>query len=53
MLIAQTDVGMLRYFFTGYLNIIIILLCVASVAYSIYGEIAMYAKSRAAVGGTA
>lgn len=41
-LIAETDVGMLSYFFSGHINIIIILLCLASIAYSIYGEIRMH-----------
>ena len=38
-LIADTDVGVFAYFFTGTMNITIILLCAASIAYSIYGEI--------------
>lgn len=38
-LIADTDVGAFSYFFTGPMNIIIILLCAASICYSIYGEI--------------
>ena len=38
-LIADTDVGTFSYFFTGPMNITIILLCAASIGYSIYGEI--------------
>ena len=45
-LIADTDVGALSYFFTGHLNIIIILLCAASIGYSIYGEIKAYKKAK-------
>lgn len=52
-LIAETDVGMFHYFFTGYLNLIIIGLCVASVAYSLYSEWYMYKRSAAAAGGIA
>jgi putative tricarboxylic transport membrane protein len=47
-LIADTDVGMWSYFFTGGMNITIILLCVASVAYSVYGEIKAYRKLKEA-----
>lgn len=50
-LIADTDVGVFQYFFTGYLNIIIILLCVASISYSIYSEIKMYYRTEANAGG--
>jgi len=46
-LIAETDVGMFTYFFTGTINIIIILLCAASIAYSVYGEIRAYRKAAA------
>lgn len=45
-LIADTDVGVLSYFFTGYMNLIIILLCAASVAYSIYGEVKAHKRAR-------
>ena len=45
-LIADTDVGVLSYFFTGYMNLIIILLCAASIAYSIYGEIKTHKRAR-------
>jgi len=45
-LIADTDVGAFAYFFTGPMNIIIILLCVASIGYSIYGEIRAYKKAK-------
>lgn len=46
-LIAETDVGMFTYFFTGTINIIIILLCAASIAYSVYGEIRAHRKEAA------
>ena len=45
-LIAETDVGVFNYFFTGPMNIIIILLCAASIAYSIYGEIRAIKKAK-------
>ena len=45
-MIAETDVGMFSYFFTGPMNIIIILLCVASIGYSIYGEIKAIKKAK-------
>jgi len=45
-LIADTDVGAFAYFFTGSMNIIIILLCAASIGYSIYGEIRAYKKAK-------
>ena len=45
-LIADTDVGAFAYFFTGSMNIIIILLCAASIGYSIYGEIKAYKKAK-------
>ncbi|MEJ2344481.1 MAG: tripartite tricarboxylate transporter permease [Gammaproteobacteria bacterium] len=38
-LIADSGAGMMPYFFTGTMNIILIALCVASVGYSIYVEI--------------
>ncbi len=44
-LIAETDVGVFNYFFTGTINMVIISLCVLSVAYSIYGEIRAYQKA--------
>ena len=46
-LIADTDVGFFSYFFTGSMNIVIILLCVASIGYSVYGEIRAYRKMKA------
>jgi putative tricarboxylic transport membrane protein len=52
-IIAETDVGMFHYFFTGSLNLIIIGLCVASIAYSLYSELKMYKKSVAVAGGAA
>lgn len=45
-LIADTDVGAFSYFFTGTMNIIIILLCAASIGYSIYGEVKAYRKAK-------
>ena len=45
-LIADTDVGMFHYFFTGSINIIIIVLCAASIGYSIYSEIRTYQKEK-------
>ncbi len=41
-MIAETDVGVFSYFFTGPFNIAIILLCAASIAYSVYSEIRQY-----------
>lgn len=43
-MIAETDVGLFRYFFTGQINIIIILLCAASIGYSIFSEIRGHLK---------
>ncbi len=43
-LIAETDVGVFSYFFSGSMNITIISLCVASIAYAIYGEIRVFKK---------
>lgn len=45
-LIADTDVGAFSYFFNGPMNIIIILLCAASIGYSIYGEIKAFKKAK-------
>ncbi len=45
-LIAETDIGTFKYFFTGPMNISIILLCAVSVAYSIYGEIRAFRKAK-------
>lgn len=45
-LIAETDVGVFSYFFTGPMNIIIILLCAVSIAYSIYGEIRAFKRAK-------
>lgn len=45
-LIASTDVGMFRYFFTGTINVIVISLCVLSIMYSVYGEIRAYRKMK-------
>lgn len=44
--IAETDVGVFNYFFTGSLNMIIIALCLASIAYSLYSEIKQYQKAK-------
>ena len=45
-LIAETDVGVFNYFFTGHLNIILIVLCLGSLAYSVYSEIKQYRKMK-------
>lgn len=45
-MIADTEVGVFSYFFTGTINIIVILLCVFSIGWSIYGEIKMMKKSK-------
>lgn len=45
-LIADTDVGVFSYFFTGIMNLILIGLCAASVGYSIYGEIRAFRKGK-------
>lgn len=37
-IVAETQNGILPYFFTGYLNIILIVICVVSILYSGYGE---------------
>ncbi len=44
MMIAQTDVGMFQYFFTGGINMVIILLCAGSIVYSVFSEIRAYRK---------
>jgi len=46
-LIADTDVGVMVYFFTGSLNLIIIALCAASVGYSVFSEVRQYKKAKA------
>jgi putative tricarboxylic transport membrane protein len=45
-MIAEASVGVWKYFFTGYANIIIILLCVGSIGYSIYGEVRMHRRGK-------
>jgi putative tricarboxylic transport membrane protein len=45
MMIAETDVGMFQYFFTGSINVIIILLCAASIVYSVFSEIRAYRRT--------
>jgi putative tricarboxylic transport membrane protein len=45
-LIADTDVGVFSYFFNGTMNIFIIILCAASIGYSIYGEIKAFKKAK-------
>lgn len=47
-LIAETDVGVWNYFFTGGMNLIIIGLVAASIAFSVYGEIKAYRKAKEA-----
>ncbi|MEJ2192367.1 MAG: tripartite tricarboxylate transporter permease [Nitrospirota bacterium] len=39
MLIARAGEGMLKYFFTGWINVVIILLCVASLLFGVQGMI--------------
>jgi len=46
-LIAETDVGMFSYFCTGTLNLIIIGLCVVSVAYSVFSEVRQHFRKAA------
>lgn len=38
MLIANTGEGPWKYFFTGWINLIVIILCLISIGYSAYGE---------------
>ena len=38
-MIAETDVGVFAYFFTGGLNIALILLCLLSLVWGIYSEV--------------
>ncbi|MBW1999354.1 MAG: tripartite tricarboxylate transporter permease, partial [Deltaproteobacteria bacterium] len=45
-LIAETEAGVFSYFFTGAMNITIISLCVASIAYSIFMEINAARKTK-------
>lgn len=52
-MIAEASVGVWKYFFTGYANLIIILLCVGSISYSIYGEMRIHRKHAPGKGGMA
>ncbi|MDF1590391.1 MAG: tripartite tricarboxylate transporter permease [Desulfobacterales bacterium] len=45
-LIADTDVGMFTYFFVDRINIIVIVLCLVSIAYSIYSEVRMHRRQK-------
>ena len=45
-MIAETDIGIFNYFFTGSLNMGLIALCVFSLVWGIVGEI-RYARKRA------
>lgn len=45
-LIAETDVGLWQYFFTGPINIIIIGLCLVSILYSVYSEFRVYKRAK-------
>ena len=45
-MIAETDVGIFNYFFTGSINIIIISLCMLSLGYSVFNEIRAHQKAR-------
>jgi putative tricarboxylic transport membrane protein len=46
-LIAETQEGLLPYFFTGTINLILVALCALSIAYSAYVEARARAQSRA------
>ena len=46
-LIANTDVGMWQYFFSGSLNQTLIGLCLLSLVYAVYGEIRFARRARA------
>lgn len=52
-LIADTDVGVFSYFFTGTINVIVIALCVISIGWSIYTEIKPKQPAEVAEGGAA
>ena len=47
-MIAETDLGVWGYFFTGTVNMVIITLCTISIGWSLYGEIREYRKTRPA-----
>ncbi len=49
-MIAETDVGIFNYFFTGNINVIIISLCMLSLGYSVFSEIRAYQKARSREG---
>jgi len=44
-LIGETGDGLLKYFFTGNVNLIVIALCAISLAWSVYGEYLMWRKA--------
>ena len=46
-LIASTDVGMFNYFFTGTINIVLVSICVASIAWGVYMEWRHYKFTKA------
>ena len=46
-LIANTDVGLWQYFFSGTLNQVLIGLCVLSLAYAIFSEIRFARRAKA------
>jgi putative tricarboxylic transport membrane protein len=46
-MIAETEAGIFSYFFTGTINIIVILLCVVSIVWSIYGEMRLFKQAKA------
>ena len=50
-MIAETDVGIFTYFFTGNVNLIIIGLCLVSVFWSAYAEIRAGSKPAEVAGG--
>ena len=46
-MIAQTNVGVFNYFFTGTLNIVLIALCVLSLGWGLYSEVKFARKMKA------
>lgn len=46
-LIANTDVGMWRYFFTGTINQVLIGLCLLSLCYAVYSEVRFARRAKA------
>jgi len=46
-LIAETDVGMFNYFFTGTVNQVLIAICIASISWGVWVEWRSYKKAKA------